>query len=248
MHRFLFSAMIGCLLSSILSAQTFVDDDFLDLDFVDEDSAVVYYGRVGAGFSAVSSDLRTNIIAQTFNAKFSERPSSDNPTNQIANGISLHASLFRKLNRVLAFGAGLNLSPVISIVPEEQVFTPPPRFGAEVIVRSTNAFSQILSADAIGELRFKIIIFDLGFGVQLQRLGDIITTTTYTSLPIPTVSTESRERLAWVLSPTAFFALGVDFFLGQSFGIIPMYKSFLWRFGGEMGYGYSFMLVLRTNF
>lgn len=227
-----------------LCAQFLGIDDAPDLDeeFIDSDSATVYYLRYSVGYSAISAQREfRRVVAETFERRFGA-PLVDY-SNAIASGIPIGVSAFRKHSRLFAYGLSAFISPVVRTSAQRERETSQAN-GA--IASSSEAFFQSFSLEAVGEFRFKALLLDFGVGVQTQRIGDDVRTEFYDETSARRRIEESKRR-AWIFSPTYFFAIGLDFFAGERFSVTPMYKSFYWRYGSVRGSSDWFLLALRAN-
>jgi hypothetical protein len=234
------------LASASAHAQFLGSDDApsVDEEFIDADSATVYYLRYSIGYSSISTlrDFRL-VVSQTFEKRFGASPIRY--SNTIAEGIPIGVSFFRKQNRLFAYGVSAFLSPVIRTSHEEDNI-PLPILPNSTRTTSSGAFFQSFSLEAVGECRFKLFLLDFGVGLQAQRIGDNVQTAFYDE--ISTLSrVEEVTRRALIFSPTYFFAIGLDFFDDERFSIVPMYKSFFWHYGKVNGSSDFFLLSLRTN-
>lgn len=216
----------------------------VDEEFIDADSATVYYLRYSIGYSTISTlnEFRL-VVSKTFERRFGASPIRY--SNAIAEGIPLGVSWFRKHNRLFAYGVSAFLSPVIR-TSHEETDTPPDISPNSTFVISSDAFFQSFSLEIVGECRFKLFLLDFGVGVQAQRIGDNVQTEIYDEA-VRLVGIESVERRAWIFSPTYFFAIGLDFFNTERISVVPMYRSFYWHYGNVKGSSDFFLLSLRTN-
>lgn len=239
-------AFLLTLSASSARAQFLGRDDApsIDEEFLDADSATIYYARYSVGYSTISTlrEFRM-VVSQTFEKRFG---ASSVHSNAIAEGVPVGASFFRKQNRLFAYGASAFFSPVIRTSRQPDESAPPSISPNSVVATSSDAFFQSFSLEAVGEFRFKLFLLDFGVGVQAQRIGDKVQTAFYDQTAT-LIRLEEVERRAWIFSPTYFFAIGLDFFAAERISIVPMYKSFYWRYGNVKGSSDFFLLSLRTN-
>ncbi len=230
-----------------MSAQFLGSDDATSVDeeFIDADSTTHYYLRYSIGYSTISTllDFRT-VVSRTFEKRFGASPIRY--SNAIAEGIPIGVSFFKKQNRLFAYGVSAFLSPIIRTSRAEGENIPPAITPNRTQIVSSDAFFQSFSLEAVGECRFKLLLFDFGIGVQTQRIGDKVETAFYNEAR-SLIRTETVERRAWIFSPTYFFAIGLDFFNDERFSLVPMYRSFYWHYGTVKGSSDFFLLSLRTN-
>ncbi len=231
---------------SVAHAQFLGSDDATSVDeeFIDADSTTHYYLRYSIGYSTISTlrDFRS-VVSRTFEKRFGASPIRY--SNAIAEGVPIGVSFFKKQNRLFAYGVSAFLSPVIRTSHGEGENTPPPMMPNSTQTTSFDAFFQSFSLEAVGECRFKLLLFDFGIGVQTQRIGDKVQTAFYNE--VGTLIRAESERRAWIFSPTYFFAIGLDFFDDERFSLVPMYRSFYWHYGNVKGSSDFFLICLRTN-
>jgi hypothetical protein len=235
------------LVSATSNAQFLGSDDASsdDEEFVDADSTTHYYLRYSIGYSTISTlrDFRS-VVSRTFEKRFGASPIRY--SNTIAEGVPIGVSFFKKQNRLFAYGVSAFLSPIIRTSHGEGENIPPMMTPNSAQIATSDAFFQSLSVEAVGECRFKLLLFDFGIGVQTQRIGDKVQTAFYDETG-GLIRVENMERRAWIFSPTYFFAIGLDFFDNERFSLVPMYRSFYWHYGNVKGSSDFFLLCLRTN-
>jgi hypothetical protein len=248
MHTYRWLFVFVLLMARVsISAQFLGSDDAtsLDEDFIDADSTTHYYLRYSIGYSTISTlrDFRS-VVSQTFEKRFGASPIRY--SNAIAEGVPIGVSFFKKQNRLFAYGVSAFLSPIIRTSHGEGENIPPMMTPNSTQIASSDAFFQSFSMEAVGECRFKLLLFDFGIGVQTQRIGDKVQTAFYDETR-RLIRVENMERRAWIFSPTYFFAIGLDFFDDERFSLVPMYRSFYWHYGNVKGSSDFFLLSLRTN-
>ncbi len=240
-------AFLLVLSETMAHAQFLGKDDVpsVDEEFVDADSTTVYYLRYSIGYSTISTlrDFRS-VVSRTFEKRFGASPIRY--SNAIAEGVPIGVSFFKKQNRLFAYGVSAFLSPIIRTSLGEGENIPPEITPNSTQTTSSDAFFQSFSLEAVGECRFKLLLFDFGIGVQTQRIGDKVQTAAYDETRLIS-RVENMERRAWIFSPTYFFAIGLDFFDDERFSLVPMYRSFYWHYGTVKGSSDFFLLSLRTN-
>ncbi len=244
-HRWLF-VFVLLLVRAPMSAQFLGSDDVqsIDEEFIDADSTTQYYLRYSIGYATISTlNEFQRVVSRTFEKRFGMSPIRH--PNAIAEGVPIGISFFRKQNRLFAYGVSAFLSPIIRTSHREGESMPLEMTPNSTQTTSSDAFFQSFSLEAVGECRFKVLLFDFGIGVQTQRIGDKVQTVFFNEAG-SLIRAES-ERRAWIFSPTYFFAIGLDFFDDERISLVPMYRSFYWHYGTVKGSSDFFLLCLRTN-
>ncbi|MBC8044901.1 MAG: hypothetical protein IAF08_15795 [Rhizobacter sp.] len=259
--RLALTVLILSVVSAPLAAQVIDGDNAphaenkpTEWEFIDSDSTTTFYVRGGFGYSSFNNGgARSNAVRKAFEQNFgAELGNSGYGT--LGTGFSFSAAGFYKLGRIFSIGAGASLSPLVNVVfgqDDRNALSPSlPPDGSSIYQSTSEAFTQSLFLEAIAQFRVKILTVELGAGLNLERIGDKLTrkTVEVKNQIVISQATTTEDRRALIATPVLSIGIGFDLFLTEQFSLVPMYKGFLWQYGGADGATSDFKLVLQMKF